>query len=237
MNATDLDTTDFIIESKRLCGELEKILPLEHLPSQAAIFQNNEGELITAKIPSKLAGVVGSLSWRAHDFSSLACELFERDRVISGAVIARALMETTALIYLTHRKIKQTLSERNLSILDDYLITCMSGNRLSDSDPKSLHILTAIDKLDKEPGCDSYRRFYDSLCEFAHPNALGSFYAYTKFDNETRKIDFGLNRGLTKGDDVAFTVIFALEVLLEFVQRIDDMTPELITLSKDMYPN
>lgn len=232
-----MDEPDLIAESRRLCRDLEQQLPRIHAPSSEATFETGAGITVTAKIPSKLAAVVGSLAWRAHDFAVLACELFERKRVIPGAVITRSLMETAALLYLIHKKTIQAVSEKNLVSLDDFLVRCMSGNRLGTGDPDAPNILTAIQALDKEPGCDRYADFYASLCEFAHPNALGSSYAYSSFDNESRAVWFGHNRGLTEGGDIAFAVVFALEVLLEFLNRLGEATPGIVQLARDTYPN
>jgi hypothetical protein len=162
---------------------------------------------------------------------------FERNRVIPGAVLTRSLMETTALIYLMHKKTAQAISAKDLIPLDDFLVRCMSGSRLGNADPHSPNVLTAIQALNKEPGCEKYADFYASLCEFAHPNALGSFYAYSSFDNESRTVLFGQNRGLLNGGAVAFAVAFALQVLLEFLKRLEETMPMIVALATDAYSN
>jgi len=154
---------NLIEESRRLCEALEKVLPSIHVPAPEATFVTPAGTSVTVKLSSELAAVVGSLAWRAHDFATLACGLFENRRVVPGAVIARSLMETTALVYLVQKKTRQALTERKLVALDDFLVRCMSGNRLMDGAPESPNILTAIQALDKEPGCDRYADFYASL--------------------------------------------------------------------------
>jgi hypothetical protein len=232
-----MDEPDLIAESRRLCRDLEQQLPRVRAPSSEATFTTASGNSVTAKMPSKLAAVTGSLAWRAHDFAVLASDLFERKRVVPGAVIARSLMETTALFYFVQKKMAKAVSEKNLILLDDFLVRCMSGNRLGNGEPDAPNILTAIQALDKEPGCDRYADFYSSLCEFAHPNALGSFYAYSSFDIESRAVWFGHNRGLTRGGDVAFAVVFALEILLEFQRRVKEMMPRVLQLAKEAYPN
>lgn len=232
-----MDEPDLIAESRRLCRDLEQRLPRIHAPSSEATFKTEAGITVTAKIPSKLAAVGGSLAWRAHDFAALACELFERNRVIPRAVVTRSLMETTALIYLIHKKTVQAISAKDLVPLDEFLVRCMSGSRLGNGDPNAPNVLTAIQALDKEPGCDKYADFYASLCEFAHPNALGSFYAYSSFDSQSRAVWFGQNRSLTNCGDVAFAVVFALEVLLEFLKRLGEAMPMIVQLATDAYSN
>src|ERR1700686_2897322 len=55
-----MDDPDFIAESRRLCRELKRQLPQIHAPSSEATFKTEAGVTVTAKIPSKLAAVVGS---------------------------------------------------------------------------------------------------------------------------------------------------------------------------------
>lgn len=223
---------NLIEESRRLCLALKQRLPQRQSLSPDATFLGANGESITVKLPCKLQALVGSLAWRAHDFGTLACDLFRDQRVVPGAVITRALMETTALVYSVWKKTNQALSDSKLEALDDFLVLCLSGNRLGKGDPKSPNVLTAIQAVNKEPGCEQYEGFYASLCEFCHPNALGSFYAYCRFDDATRVTSFGHNRGLTEGNDVAFSLVFALEVLLEFLARTDLLLPKLTESAK-----
>jgi len=234
---TPMDELDLIAESRRLCQELKRQLPDIHVPSLSASFVTASGASVTAKLPTKVAAVAGALAWRAHDFAALSCDLFEQQRVIPGAVITRSLMETTALVYLVYKKAAQATREHRTDTLDDFLVRCMSGNRFRAGDPESPNVLTAIQALDKEPGCDRYSDFYSLLCEFAHPNSLGSFYAYSSFDEVSRAVFFGHNRGMTKGSDVAFGLVFALEVLLEFLHKIREMSPRIVELQKELYPH
>jgi hypothetical protein len=227
--------SDLILESRRLCDEIKQLLPKVSYPSLDATFLAPAGG-VTVKVPSKLAGAVGALIWRAHDFASLACDLFDARRVIPGAVIVRSLMETTALVYVLHQKTARAVVDRNVQELDEFLVRCLSGNRLATGDPESPNVLSAIDKLEKEPGAERYKDFYESLCEFAHPNSLGSFYAYAKFNDSTHALSFGHNQGLTRGEDLAFALVFALEVLIEFAKKVEALMPQVVTLAKDLYP-
>lgn len=230
-----MNDPDFLVESRRLCADLQERLPHLHTSSTEAAFKTPEDDFVTVKIPTKLAAVSGSLAWRAHDFATLACDLFDRKRIVPGAVIVRSLMETVALFHMVHKKSRNAVAERSLDTLDNFLIRCMSGNRLANGELDSPNVLTAIQSLEKEPGCDRYIDFYSSLCEFAHPNALGSFYAYSSFDNNSRVLWFGRNRGLTKESDLAFAIVFALEVFLEIDIGVKELMPSIVQLAKEVY--
>ncbi len=180
-------------------------------------------------------GIMGSLAWRAHDFGDLSHELFVRKRVVPAIVLTRALMETTALLHLVYRKINQAINNQELGELDEFLVKCMSGNRLNSTEPDSPNILTAINHLEGEDGCEAYLNFYNSLCEFVHPNSLGTFYAYSSYSSRDRLLSFGQNKGITEGNDVAFIAVFALEVFIEFFDRISSLIPKINELSILLY--
>ncbi len=226
------DVPDFIAETKRLCAELSRRLPQEYRPQPEHSLTTISGRFITSKMPSKLMAVVGALGSRAEDFAEVCHDLFKKERTVPAAVITRALMETTALLYLLHKKLKKSLDEKNIIILDEFLILCMDGSRVDSSKPQAPNILTAIQHLDKEPGCDQYLRFYESLCEFAHPNSLGTIYAYAYFSSMDRSLTFRRNAGLTKTNVIAFSAVFALEIFLEFYDRIISLIPSMTELSK-----
>lgn len=126
---------------------------------------------------------------------------------------------------------------KNLFELEDFLMRCMAGSRTEEGAPTALNVLTAIQALNKEPVCDKYADFYALLCEFSHPNALGTVYAYSSSNAESYVTQFGHNRGLTNGGDVAFTVVFALEVLLEFQECLTEMMPRVVQLAREAYPD
>jgi hypothetical protein len=229
------EEVDFVVEMEKLCTDLAKRLPSHYVPSSENTFTNLAGISITSKIPSKIMGVIGSLAWRAHDFADLSQELFVRKRVVPAIVLTRTLMETTALLHLVYKKINQAVNAQELEELDEFIIKCMSGNRLNPTEPDSPNILTAIQHLEKEGGCERYSDFYNSLCEFVHPNSLGTFYAYSSYFDRDRLLSFGQNKGLTESNAGAFAGVFALEVFIEFFDRISALIPKVNELSILLY--
>lgn len=190
-----------------------------------------------AKLPSKVTAAIGGLAWRAHDLAELAHELFGRKRVVPAIVLTRSVMECSALVYLVHKKVEQALRAGAQKELDDFIVSCLSGNRNDPNDPRSPNVLTAIGHLEKELGADGFTKFYNVLSEFAHPNALGGFYAYAEFLDSERRLVFGHNRGLTKASDAAFGLAFALEVLIDFYDRTIARLPDVSELAVRSYPD
>jgi len=232
---TDTSEPDLIAESRKLCGQLADRLPSDFALTGDAWFISPSGNSVASKLPSKIMSVIGSLAHRARDFGELSCELFERRKIVPAIVLTRALMETTALLYLTQKKMAQALEADSIAELDEFLVKCMSGSRIDPTKPDSPNVLTVIQHLDKEAGCDRYADFYNSLCEFAHPNSLGTFYSYTQYNPDDHCLSFGENQGMTTGNDAAFSTVFALEVIVEFYDRAVRMLPQLSELSKKLY--
>lgn len=230
-----MEEPDLIEATQNLCETLIKILPKHYTAKPEDWFDAGDGTSVLGKIPFKLMGVIGGLGHRAADFSQLIVELSQKDKTIPSIVLTRSLMETTALLYLTHKKLLKCIESESIAELDNFLIRCMAGNRTNPGDPDSPNVLTAIDHIDKEQGCENYAEFYNALSEFAHPNSMGTFYAYVRFNDSKHTLDFGENMGLTNVNDAAFSAVFALEVFIEFYQRCIDMIPKLQKLSKKKY--
>jgi hypothetical protein len=65
------------------------------------------------------------------------------------------------------------------------------GNDGDEHLPQAVNILTCIGKVDRE--IEGFRKFYDILSEYAHPNWSGSAGMFTETDYENILIDLGLS--------------------------------------------
>jgi len=228
---------DLLREIGRLCGELAQLVPHEYAAKEADWFSDGLSGRVLSKVPFKIIGVIGGLAHRALDLGRLVQELYERHKVVPGIILTRSLMETTVLLYLTCKKMKRSIETQSTDELDGFLASCLSGNRTNEADPNSPNVLTAITHLEREEGCDRYADFYNALSEFAHPNSMGTFYAYVRFNDADLTLNFGENMGLTTANDSAFSAVFALEVFIEFYKRTLTMIPEITEMSQRNYPH
>jgi len=231
----DRDVPALIERAKELCDELARRLPTTHSPAAHQSFVAPNGRVIVAKIPTKLATVLGALAWRAKELADLSHELFKRDHLVPAIILTRALMESTALLYTVFKKTTVSIEARELATIDEYLVRCLAGSRKNANDPQSPNVLTAVQHLEKEDGCDGFLAFYETLCEFAHPNSLGTFYAYADYNELDRRVSFGPGRGLTEPNDAAFAAVFALEVLISFYDKTTALLPAVSALSAELY--
>src|SRR5262249_24482563 len=121
-----------------------------------------------SRIPFKALTVRESLVHRVFALASAAVELFEASRVIPAITLTRAVVETVAVMFTFHERLSRFLENKNVTDLDDFLMNILVGARDDPDMPKSINILTMVDRVEKT--LTGFRSLYDHLCEYAHPN-------------------------------------------------------------------
>lgn len=173
---------DFILEKiEENINELENSLTFEI-----------DGKRISniSKLPYKVVILTFSLHHRAVDIAKNSYSLYKDENYLSSAILTRSLMETSSLIFVAQKKVKQAVNSGKIGAIDDFLMRSIFGSKMEDDHIKSYNALTAIDHTDKEH--EKYREMYDRLSEFVHPNWHGASGLYSK--NEFNgKVKFGLN--------------------------------------------
>ncbi len=148
-----------------------------------------------AKIPFKVVYLSELLLHRAAELGATACDLLERNRVVSAFIITRGFLETTAVIWcLRHRtrRALRTKSHGELDLLGDFLMRGLQGSRnAGGAQPKALGVGTLVDQVSKD--VPEFARSYAELCEFTHPNWAGVQGAYSAVDHERLVADLGVS--------------------------------------------
>jgi hypothetical protein len=129
---------------------------------------------------------------RIDDLAASAILLFESGSVVPAITLVRATCETFALLYALHKKTQGFLNGGNPQEFDDFLMKCLVGTKRDPGDYPALNALTNIDHFEKlVPG---FRKQYDWLSEFAHPNWAGLHGSYGINDAERRATIYGKNQ-------------------------------------------
>jgi hypothetical protein len=170
----------FLIDVKQLTAELQRSLPKR---IDAAVLG------LPSKIPFKAISLREGLIHRASDLSGLACELYERRRIVPAIIMVRAVMETVAMLYFLYWRIDQVLTSQELGDIDQFLMRGIFGWRDDTMPMQPLNVLTAIDRVDKQ--FEGYRGLYDELSEFAHPNWSGASGAYANLIQNKYAVELG----------------------------------------------
>ncbi|MCG2807321.1 MAG: SEC-C domain-containing protein [Coriobacteriia bacterium] len=127
-----------------------------------------------------------SSTWRILELIDQTVLLLNANGVLGPAVLARSLIELTAVNVYTGSKIRTLVSASELGWssgllvatddLDQVLRRAMFGTRkVPEGDPvRQTNVMTRIDKLSKHPGWGQITDWYGDLCEVAHPNVEGN---------------------------------------------------------------
>jgi len=144
---------------------------------------------INSKLPFKLLSLRELLLHRVSALATPAVDLFEQRSGVAAVVLTRAVVETVAVAFVLHKRMKLFLKTKDRSELDEFLMKCLMGSRWKDASHQAQNVLTFIDHVEKEvPG---FRASYEALCEYTHPNWSGVLGAFGKIDKETHTLHLG----------------------------------------------
>ena len=139
-----------------------------------------------SKIPFKAISLREVLIHRVSELSMVAVDLYECNKLVPAFVITRSIVETVAMTYWLSKRVGEFLSSKDVQKLDEFLMRAMHGSRDGTTPLESYNVLTAVDKMDKE--YNGFRKMYDWLCEFTHPNWSGALGAYGKINQEKHSL-------------------------------------------------
>ncbi len=135
---------------------------------------------LNSTIPYKLVGARELLLLRTTDIAEAGWLLFKDEKIIPSFVLMRACVETCCLAYYLNMKASQFLEDKNVDVFDEVLGRVLGGTREDESSPQAINVLTMVDHIDKE--YDGFRKMYDVMCEYAHPNYRGLLASYGRLD-------------------------------------------------------
>lgn len=216
---------DFAVDikaAKKLISEFNSNLPKGVDPASISLI---------AKIPFKAIVLRETLLYRIAELGETAIELYEkRNRITSAFLITRAVHETTALLYWSYYRMERVVDNNDIGDFDKFIMKVLMGWKKVDKDTpmESYNILTAIDKIDKISN-GSFRKVYDLLSEYCHPNYLGVYSLYGKTDHAKIMVDLGSEKPdnpekLGLHSFVASLILFKMyysktgDLLIKFIQ-------------------
>lgn len=138
---------------------------------------------------------------RSYDLIEGAIDTYNRKKVIQFAILIRAHFETTTnLAYFLINLEKFYRGDIHIDKINEIVGKLLIGSRKKPEGnpplemPDSVSVLTAIngaDNLLKNMGSDisMFEKIYELLCEFSHPNFLGTAYK-TKVNIDKGNVTF-----------------------------------------------
>ena len=137
------------------------------LPNQVSMATDP----ITPKVAFKLIVFREALLWRTIALADGAITALEAGQILPSILLARAVQENTAANHYLLKKLEQCVHSDSVTELDDIAMKLLLGSRWSDWEHSAVNILSMIDKVEKTIA--GFRRSYESLCEYSHPNYSG----------------------------------------------------------------
>ncbi len=118
--------------------------------------------------PFRLAMAGGGHLNRVLDLAETALALVKEHRSLPSIVIARACLESAAILAELADRAERFLGNGDQGSFNDFLERVALGSRNDDTPYEATNVLTFVDKLNrKSPG---FKAHYVDLCEQAHPN-------------------------------------------------------------------
>jgi hypothetical protein len=130
--------------------------------------------------------------------------------------------------------IQKATNDKSVDALDNAIMTVGFGDRLGwleDKGYQALNVLTVIDKMDRSVFHDKQPRFrktYDFLSEFVHPNHLGILGLYCDQYPKEYRIEFGVTVEKKKRMLPHLRIASAMIWLVEIAASdVDKLTPAI----------
>jgi hypothetical protein len=215
-------------ETDALIGEIRDLL--ERVESSLPHRVDAGAVSVLAKIPFKVLVFREMLIWRLAELGRTALQCFESDRIASAITLTRATVETSAALWFLCARVEAALKSGEIGDIDQCVMRLMFGNRVEPEMEKAINVLSFVDKVDRDvPG---FRKNYERLSEFAHPNWAGTALLFSRPDPPNLGTDFGTQLRPDEGTrDVG---IYSLTAALEFFEsrynHLSDIMPAFVSL-------
>jgi hypothetical protein len=173
-----------------------------------------------AKIPFKVALYRDSLLWRIDELGHAALAAYDQPHHVAAILITRGVMESVAALN-SLRHLVTTYRGGNPETLDDTLMRMLLGSRVRADRPDAINILNAVDRLSKV--VPTFRRLYDQLSEFAHPNDAGTAASFARINSRGTYASFG-----QLGEDAARRAWLLIECLSTSLMLVRPLYDEIV---------
>jgi hypothetical protein len=203
-----------------------------HLPRNLDAFALSPD----SKLPAKVLRYRESLIWRIAEVGRAAFHEFEGNKLVSGIVLTRAVVETSAALWYLRSKVDDAIKSNEIGDIDTYLVKLNVGIATSPPKPdegdfpRPVKIGKFLEQVEKV--IEGFSNHYGVLSEFAHPNWAGTVSLYSKYHPENLTIEFGQN--IRSGDQAKELGVNSLHAALKFFEatynNLTDSTPAFVEL-------
>lgn len=198
-----------------------------------------DGDLAKSKIAWKIKKLSQSFVHRLCELSDSCYLTWASHHHVSSLILARAIIETCALLWDIEEKIAQHLATADLEDLNKIVMQRTFSTRIKEmvgtsDEYKAINILSLIQKHDKKiPG---FLSAYENLSEAAHPNYFGVSQAYGNLNTQDGSVVFGEARFLKAMFSSISCAYAAIAVSCDTLHRLEEDITKVARLQHRMNP-
>jgi hypothetical protein len=217
------------VKNKNQLNEIRNIYSqlVSLLPESTFGFKISEN----SKIPFKVEILKGVLLHRISELSKSAIKLIEEADNLQAIILIRAIQESVAILYWLFFEVDVVCSKNEIQDFDRFITRILFGSRIKPRKEEAFNVLKATDKLDKLiPG---FRKSYEILSEFAHPNSAGTFISFGKLDKKNNAFHFGAKARNKPVDNGLFALKGALSLALKINKDIENIFSDFVKVCEN----
>lgn len=205
-------------------NEIEQLSQAKELAESVRASLINEvyaGSLtLNSKLPFKAISLRELLHHRLSDLVDVSIQLCEANLLVSAFVMARAVVETTAMLFWLHKKTVEFNKTKDVGVFDQFLMKGMFGSKDAEGPVLPHNILSAVDHLEKKS--NGFRHMYDILCEFTHPNYAGVLGTYGWIDESKHMVYLGKHHQELPAFFAVGPLTICMELFKEYYNKLSE---------------
>lgn len=156
-----------------------------------------------------------ALLYRYIELAESAILLYRADSLIGAIISVRSVQETTALMWYLNEKLRIFSETKDLQFFLEKMNRLSFGWSKDDEFPEKINILTCIDSVDKMYE-GKFRKIYDVMSEYAHPNYSGVLGTYKQADHQTLDVQLGYTAQSVKWmNEIILSALSGVLMMLE----------------------
>ena len=152
--------------------------------------------------------------YRFIELAESSYNLYKSNLLVGAVVTARASQETVAVLWFINSKLQHLSKTKDLAHFTDTMKRLILGWSDDEEFPEKINVFKCIDAVDKVMK-GKFRKHYEMLSEYAHPNYSGTFGAYGNPNHETMEVELGVYPRTKKilEHHIESTLIISIELL------------------------
>ena len=171
-----------------------------------------------------------SALYRFIELVESSIHLYRANHLIGAIVLARAAQESFAVLWYINTKLGTFVRTKDLAQFRKVMSRLTLGWSNDVEFPEKINVFDCIDSVDKSLE-GKFRKHYEMLCEYAHPNYSGTFGAYGSPNEETLEVTLG---EYPRQNNLKKLIETTLIICLSLLETVQDEYEEVINSALDI---